>query len=78
MVKDRTDEGLLTTNQLAKLLKLAASTLTSMRSRGGGPGFIVLGHCVYYAIEDVQNWFKANNIDATNWPKNRQIKRLRS
>jgi len=74
--KDRSSEGLLNTKQLAVLLNVHIGTLQQYRTNGGGPGYIKLGGCIFYTPEDIKIWLATKNIDTTNWPNFRQMKRL--
>ena len=51
---------ILTTNQAAHLLGLAASTLNKWRVYGTGPCFIKLGRAVRYRREDLEAYLASN------------------
>jgi excisionase family DNA binding protein len=58
--------GLLTTEQVATRLGLAAQTLRLWRVRSGrGPVFLKLGTRVRYAAEDVNRWLEARAFCST-------------
>lgn len=50
-------QGLLTTEQAARLLGLRRRTLEGWRVRGGGPTFVQISkRCIRYRIEDLESW----------------------
>lgn len=52
----------MTPRELAKRWRgsISIATLTSWRSRGGGPAFTKIGGRVLYALADVEAWEKRN------------------
>lgn len=64
------EQFLYDTQQAARLLGMAPSTLTTMRSRGGGPPFIKLGRKVRYRPEALKRWVKSHrDVTSTSDPK---------
>ena len=58
-----------TTEEAAKKMKLAKSTLEAWRSRGGGPVYIKMGRAVRYRDEDIEAFLNENvrkNTSRTN------------
>ena len=47
---------LLSTKELAKVLKMSHRSLENMRQRGEGPKYIKVGRAVRYDLVDVQAW----------------------
>jgi excisionase family DNA binding protein len=47
---------LLTTKEVARLLKLSPKTIQLMRHEGRGPRFIRIGSSVRYRQEDIEAW----------------------
>lgn len=61
-----TDRTLLSTaGASAYLGGLSPATLTTMRSRGGGPPYAVLGRVVRYRIADLDAWVDARTRSST-------------
>lgn len=50
-----------TTEELAKYLGVAKSTLLLYRSEGTGPDYIKIGRLVRYNIENVEAWLYQKN-----------------
>lgn len=44
------------TKEAAAIVGLRPATLSTLRSRGGGPPYIKLGKAVRYRIEDLREW----------------------
>jgi len=57
---------LLTPEEAAKIMGRAVTTLQSMRSNGGGPKFIKVGHrTVRYKREDIMAWLEQRTFNNT-------------
>lgn len=56
----------LSTDQTAKLLGIAKSTLSKMRLTGEGPTYIKMGRRVAYRPEDIQDWLTARRRLSTS------------
>jgi len=56
--------GLITPEELSKALNIAVQTLAGWRSAGTGPAYTKLGKSVFYRLADVQEWIKANIVEA--------------
>lgn len=57
----------LNTEEAARYLRLAASTLNKMRLTGGGPTFIKLGpRRVVYSMADLNRWLVARRRRSTS------------
>ncbi len=46
----------LNTIEAAEYLRLSPNTLSTFRSRGGGPRYIKRGNLVFYTTNDLDNW----------------------
>ena len=57
---------LLTTQEAAEYLRIAASTLNKMRLTGGGPEFLKLGTRVVYDMKDLERWLGARRRKSTS------------
>lgn len=64
-----TNEDLLTPEQTATLLGVAAKTLKTWRKKNLGPAFLRLGHhTVRYRWSAVQDWLKAKECGSSPTP----------
>ena len=68
-------EPLLTTEEAARLLKLASITLRKWRISGAGPGFIYCGAAVRYRCEDLAAWVAAHRVASTSAPRAQPLAR---
>lgn len=50
------NETYLTTDEVAKRLRLSARYLEGLRVSGGGPAFLSFGRAVRYRLEDLEVW----------------------
>jgi hypothetical protein len=57
------DSNRLLTTDLAKLLKVAPSTVGYWRSNGGGPKYHYEGRTPYYLRDEVEEWRVIKNRD---------------
>lgn len=57
------DDGLLTTEQTARVLTLEVQALNNYRRRGQGLCFIKMGGNIRYHIEDISTFYKDSHID---------------
>ena len=56
-------EPLLTTLEIAKLLKVSPRCLSNWRHRGGGPKFLRLSNsAVRYRFRDIEDWLEARLV----------------
>lgn len=51
---------LVSTSQMADILRLAPATLETMRSRGGGPEYLKVRSRVYYDLVAGIRWYEDN------------------
>lgn len=65
----------LTPKEVADRLRIKTTTLQAMRSRGGGPAFIKVGHRnVLYNLADVEAWEAKRKFNNTAEEKADQTK----
>ena len=55
--RDRYPDGLVPPQDAAHILRLQASYLATLRSRGGGPTYLKIGARTYYRLETLAQWF---------------------
>lgn len=60
--------SLLTTGEVADLLKIAEITLRKWRLSGIGPQFVKAGANVRYQADDVEAWIAARTVQSTSAP----------
>jgi excisionase family DNA binding protein len=53
---------LLTTQQVANILKVSAPTLQRWRTEGNGPRWIQVGRSVRYRPADIQSWIERQAV----------------
>ena len=53
------------TKDASKMTGIPVATLTTWRSRGGGPPFVKAGRCVLYRVADLQAWLDARVVTST-------------
>lgn len=56
---------LMTTDELAAMVKIPANTLKGWRQTGGGPAYRKLGNAVRYLWEDVSDWLDNSTVRNT-------------
>ena len=56
------DDRLLTTDDLAAMLRLPKRTVEDWRQRGGGPPTVKLGRHIRYRPADVEEWLAARLV----------------
>lgn len=56
--KDHYRDNLIPPTDAAHILRLQASYLATLRSRGGGPAHIRMGGRIFYRLEDLAQWFE--------------------
>ena len=49
----------------SRIVGLAPATLTTLRTRGGGPPFVKLGRRVFYRVQDLRAWRDARLRSST-------------
>lgn len=65
MMSNNPDDEAVDTHAAARITGLAVATLTTLRSRGGGPPFIKYGRAVRYRAEDLRAWRDARIVAHT-------------
>ena len=56
----------LNTDQAALVTGLAPTTLTTLRSRGGGPRFVKYGRAVRYPADELSAWVAERIVGSTS------------
>lgn len=56
----------ITTDEVAKQLGVASSTLRKWRTRGIGPPFTKLGGAIRYAPDSISDWISRQTYQATS------------
>ena len=56
---DPAKSGLLTTQEAARAMRIAAITLHRWRGQGQGPNYVPLGRKVFYRQSDIDAWLDA-------------------
>jgi predicted DNA-binding transcriptional regulator AlpA len=51
-------EALLTSREVAALLRVSQSTLSRWRERGDGPAWVNLGGLPRYELDEIRSWVK--------------------
>ncbi len=59
--RDSYPDGLVPPQDAAHILRLQASYLATLRSRGGGPAYIRMGGRIFYHLEDLAQWFESRS-----------------
>lgn len=54
--------GLLSEEELARMLEVKPNTLAHWRARREGPDFTKVGKLVFYRLEDVREWLSVNVV----------------
>ena len=57
---------ILTPEQAAKLLQISTSTLTKLRSKGGGPKYLKYGRAVRYDSAELLDWARSRQRENTS------------
>lgn len=60
------EQAYIDSRKAAKLIGLAAATLATLRSRGGGPRFVKAGKRVLYSVDELHEWMRARVFVSTN------------
>lgn len=60
------DEALMSPEDAAKFLNLAASWLAKLRMTGGGPRYVKLSRRVFYRRCDLKSWVASRVISSTS------------
>ncbi|MDZ7759942.1 MAG: hypothetical protein U5L00_06765 [Desulfovermiculus sp.] len=60
--RDRYPDGLVPPNDASRIVRLQASYLATMRSRGGGPPAVKSGNRIYYPLNELAEWFAERSV----------------
>jgi|WetSurSiteA1Bulk_404760.scaffolds.fasta_scaffold180416_1 hypothetical protein len=58
------DRRLLTTREVAKILRTSPAQIANMRMRGEGPNFLKFRRRVLYEIKDLEMWLDRHKMKA--------------
>ncbi len=60
------NQSLMTTSEVASLLKVAEITLRKWRLNGAGPRFVRCGANVRYQRDEIERWIAARTVASTS------------